>query len=102
MAISRYTDVEVVRDQQTGVRNYPTIIFSNPPLSNSDMYIITRIGDRLDLLAYRFYGDSTLWWIIGSANNLTDSFNVPPGTKLRIPSNASYVLDHIRNVNKSR
>jgi len=102
MAISRYTDIEVVKDSKTGVRNYSTIIFSNPPLSAGDVYMISRTGDRLDLLAYRFYGDSTLWWVIGAANNLMNSFYIPPGTRLRVPSDVGSVIDYIRNINQSR
>lgn len=26
-------------------------------------------GDRLDLLAYRYYGDASKWWIIADANH---------------------------------
>lgn len=53
-------------------------------------YVVTD-SDRIDLLAYRFYGDSVLWWVIAVANDLellpTD---LVVGAKLRIPS-PSYV-----------
>ena len=48
----------------------------------------TFTGDRLDSLANDYYSDSSLWWIIASANNIHDAaFTVPDGTELRIPSN---------------
>ena len=43
--------------------SYPTI-----PTTSSDLYVITQIGDRLDSLAYQFYQDNDLWWIISIAN----------------------------------
>jgi hypothetical protein len=57
-------------------------------LSDSDIYVATELGDRLDTLAYYFYKDSTLWWIIASANNIhTAVFGLREGTILRIPIN---------------
>lgn len=44
-------------------------------------------GDRLDALAYRFYGDSCLYWKIADANqNLFDPTTIKPGTVIRIPN----------------
>jgi hypothetical protein len=45
------------------------------------------MGDRLDLLANEYYGDSTMWWVIALKNNLTDiDLTMQGGIKLRIPS----------------
>ena len=38
---------------------YPEI-----PVDISDVYIITKIGERLDSLAYQYYNDPDLWWVI--------------------------------------
>jgi hypothetical protein len=58
------------------------------PLRDDDIYVATETGDRLDTLANQFYDDSSLWWIIASANNLHGAmFAVPDGTVLRIPQN---------------
>ena len=35
---------------------YKTTIFDKIPKSDSDIYVITQFGDRLDLLAHRVYG----------------------------------------------
>ena len=37
-------------------------IYPNIPKKDSDIYIVTQGGDRLD--TYQFYNDSSLWWII--------------------------------------
>ena len=46
-------------------------------------------GERLDSLAGFIYGDGSLWWIIAAASGIGWSMQVPPGTKLRIPTNPS-------------
>ena len=61
------------------------------PLKETDTYYVTISGDRLDLLAQRFYQDVTKWWIIAEANSLEVlSFEVKPGLQLRIPQNNGY------------
>jgi hypothetical protein len=64
--------------------------------------IKTTSPERLDNLAKLFYDDSTLWWIIASANNLgKGSWIVPQNTTLRIPDK-TFILDNIRVTNKTR
>jgi hypothetical protein len=73
---------------QDGRTVYASKIYPNIPLSDSDIYVATELGDRLDTLAYYFYKDSTLWWIIASANNIHNAvFGLKEGTILRIPIN---------------
>lgn len=67
---------------------YRPKIYPNISLRDDDIYVATETGDRLDTLAYDFYGDSKLWWIIASANNIHNAvFGFPDGTILRIPQN---------------
>ena len=63
---------------------YQTTIYKKVEEKNSDSYFITTEGDRCDNLAFRFYGDVSLWWFIAKINNLT-TMNIPAGTSLRIP-----------------
>jgi nucleoid-associated protein YgaU len=45
------------------------------------------IGDRTEALAFRYYGDERLWWLIADANpEIISWLNVPVGTVIRIPS----------------
>jgi len=71
-------------------KTYPQI-----PTDDNDIYIITTTGDRLDTLAYSYYNDVELWWVISIANNnITKGSMFPiPGTQLRIPSNINMVLN---------
>jgi nucleoid-associated protein YgaU len=62
--------------------NYPTI-----PVSSTDIRYTVSNVDRIDLLANKFYGDPSLWWVIALANDLelipTDLY---PGLEIVIPS----------------
>ncbi len=43
-------------------------------------------GDRLDLIASRFYGDSRMWRAIARENDLADPFDLKPGQLLAMPN----------------
>jgi nucleoid-associated protein YgaU len=68
------------------------------------VYVITTVGDRLDSLAFSYYNDPTLWWIIAMANNnATKGALYPaPGTQLRIPVNVTAVINQYNQFNKVR
>jgi phage tail protein X len=78
---------------------YPTI-----PLSENDIYVITTVSDRLDLLAYRYYNDTSLWWIIAAANNNINKglLFITPGTQIRIPTDVSKILELFNTFNTVR
>ena len=44
-------------------------------------------GDRIAVLAYRFIGDSRLWWLLADVNldRAPDPQMLSPGTRLRVP-----------------
>ena len=73
------------------ITSYRTTTYSSIPKTDSDLYVITTTGDRLDNLAAQFYGDVNLWWYIAKANNLT-FMTIPVGTRLRIPSTIQYAI----------
>lgn len=83
---------------------YKGKFYPNIPLSESDVYVITTVGDRLDLLAFQYYDDPTLWWVISMANNnATRGAMYPvPGTQLRIPTNINDVLQQFEQFNQAR
>ena len=43
-------------------------------------------AERLDILAGKYYGDSTLGWVIAAASEIGWVCQVPAGTYLRIPN----------------
>jgi nucleoid-associated protein YgaU len=78
-----------------------SVIYPKIKASNDDMYVISDIGDRLDILALKYYGDQSLWWIIATANNLNEaSYSITPGIQLRIPANVSKILNDLEKINK--
>ena len=84
---SRYEN-NAVKRATNGRLVYRSKIYPNIPLRDSDIYVATETGDRLDTLAYTYYNNSSLWWIIASANNIHNAvFGFEDGTVLRIPTN---------------
>lgn len=85
--MQRYKDFDRILKTETGKRFLSTNIPTQVSVENS--FPITHIAsqtDRLDLLAYKYYGDAMKWWIIARANNLVNgTISVKPGTKLSIP-----------------
>ena len=83
---------------------YKSKFYPNIPLSETDIYVVTTVGDRLDSLANSYYHDPTLWWIIAAANNnATNGALYPqPGTQLRIPTDVNAVLNLFDQFNKAR
>ena len=75
---------------------YRPKIYPNIPVSDDDIYVATELGDRLDTLAFQFYGNASYWWIIASANNIHDApIGFTDGTILRIPQDYISILAQI-------
>ena len=100
---SRYQNIQITKYQDKGVQYYLNNIYPEIPLSENDNYIISTLGDRLDLLALDFYGDTTFWWVIASANALSgDSLYIEPGLQIRIPNDISAVINEYKYINTTR
>lgn len=99
----RYQNIQVIKYSATGSQYYVNNIYPQIVPTNEDSYVITVLGDRLDLLANDFYGDSSFWWIIASANALPgDSLVVEPGTQLRIPADLAGIVNTYKLINATR
>ena len=84
---SRYRNTPIKKTFD-GRRVYKSSFIPNIPLRDDDIYVATETGDRLDTLAYQYYEDASLWWIIAAANNIHNApFGLKDGTILRIPQN---------------
>jgi hypothetical protein len=100
---SRYQTIETTKLNETGSLYYVTNVYPEIAPTDNDYYVITTVDDRLDLLAYDFYQDSSLWWIISSANALPgDSIYPPVGIQLRIPQDIQSILTTYNRVNNVR
>ena len=95
---SRYQTISTTKNN-TGVTStsgktmYVPTYYPNIEAKEDDTYILTGVTDRLDNIAFDFYGDATLWWTIAMANNLAgDSIYPPTAVYLRIPKDLAGVL----------
>lgn len=100
---NRYQNIQTTRNAPRKPQFYVNAVYPEIPLSNNDSYVITTLGDRMDLMAMDFYGDTGYWWVIASANALPgDSLYPPIGMQLRIPANLQSVLNSFRSTNTTR
>jgi phage tail protein X len=85
---SRYAGdtLALVTDNQGDTRN--TILLPQPVAVKLQFLTYNWSQfDRIDLLAYRFFGNATLWWKIANANPEILYWDiVTPGTQIRIPT----------------
>lgn len=96
----RYENIKITKNSQMGNQFYRNNIYPEIPVSENDTYAIAVLGDRMDLLAFDFYGDTSFWWVIASANSLKgDSLYLEPGMQIRIPSNLQGILNEYKAVN---
>lgn len=82
--LSRYSSNRVIDKTYYETSNKIEI-----PETDGDVYytITTDAESRLDLLAYKFYGNAKYYWMIGYANNIVDPLQpIKKGTTVRIPN----------------
>ena len=99
--MARYSNTPIIKDLE-GTRMYKTVKYPLIPRANGDLYVITTDGDRYDRLADRYYSDTSLWWVISTANGeyTQNSLYPPIGIQLRIPGNLDAILRAYNNLNK--
>lgn len=99
--MGRYTDITILKTSQNK-RYYGTTKYPEIPLSFNDIYVYSTQGDRFDILAQQYFGDSSLWWVVSIANeSLTQgSYFIPEGTQIRIPSNIGGILSQYKLLNE--
>ena len=99
----KYTK-EDIQTNEDGIKYYKNKLYPIIPFSETDEYIISTVGDRLDILANSYYKNYELWWIIYTANiNLSgSSLFIPPGLQIRIPTDINNVIDAYNAINKTR
>ena len=99
--MKRYATTKQKLDK-SGIRVYSTTYYPEIPIENEDTFIYAIDGDRLDSLAFQFYNDVTLYWIISIRNPNKVNFGsiyLSPGSQLAIPQDISSIVDEYRNLN---
>jgi hypothetical protein len=99
--MNRYQNIPIIKNLE-GTRYYRDNKYPRIPLSENDIYVVTTIGDRFDLLSQQYYGDSSLWWIISIANEdlPQNSLYIPVGSQIRIPLNYSDIITEYNILNQ--
>ncbi len=99
--MNRYQGIPII-NSETGKQIYATSRYPEIPLSENDIYVYTTQGDRYDVLALSYYGDSSLWWVIAIANPNIDLMTlvIPEGSQIRIPSDFSNIISEFSLINQ--
>jgi hypothetical protein len=101
--MNRYNTSDTKRNSKNKVV-FRTVLYPKIEKKANDIYIYTALGDRLDLLAFKYYKDQTLWWIIAQANLLgsNGSFVLEPGKQIRIPVDPDSIIEDYNYINSVR
>lgn len=100
--MARYTNIPLILSNSEKPM-LQTVRYPEIPRSESDIYVYTTIGDKYDILAQQYYGDSSLWWVIANANRDLDKSSLTPpiGSQIRIPINPALTLSEFGEQNSS-
>ena len=90
----RYKNTDIKNDKE-GFRAYSTTYYPSIPVSDSDVFIVSKDSARLDLLAYNYYGDRKLWWVIAQYNKKPTEQHLSDGDPVKIPFPLAIVLKYI-------
>jgi len=100
--MSRYTNTTVINNdsdfysplaQKRGLKSIQqmnTVVLKNPQIF--ERIDIWKYGDRFYKLAYTYYDDPQLWWIIAWYNGYPTEANVKIGDILDIPLNLEEII----------
>jgi phage tail protein X len=106
--MSRYDNFTFTQTPKLDIENkrryYDSLIDPVIEKSIDDIYVVTSVGERLDLLAWKYYQDPELWWIISAANPelRKDSLYLEPGIQVRVPRDYQVVLQLFIDQNSFR
>ena len=106
-SVNRYNNIKELRNENEFVGTigdlyYRTVYYPEIEPLESDIYVETEWGDRLDLLANQFYGDVTLYWIIAAGNPNIVGFSslfLKEGIQLRIPVDINEIISSFNRLN---
>ena len=70
--MGRYEFTKKKKDKKLFYQVLSPTLYPGIPIKDSDIYIYPNEGERLESIAYKYYEDTSLWWIIARANDLGD------------------------------
>jgi hypothetical protein len=96
----RYDTTVNIKKRWDGKRYFGTRLYPNIPMDSTDIYVVTNETDSLDNLAFKYYKNPSLWWIIAQANAIgKGKLAVPAGLQLRVPLNINSILNNYKLLN---
>ena len=97
--MGRYDSTSITVNRKGERVRIPTL-YPEIPLSDSDQFVFPKDGDRLDNIAFKYYGDASLWWIIAKANELGKGRTIlNPNFQIRVPGNHTKIIADFNNLN---
>jgi hypothetical protein len=101
--MDRYSAAKILPAMGDLKRRFSNVKYPSIPPSSLDIYVYTNKGDRYDILALNYYSDSTLWWVISTANPNQPSDSLYPiiGSQIRIPASQRIpsIISNYKNLN---
>lgn len=88
MAISRYRNQNIIDNKYYETFDFPN--FDKTKISTFSIRITD--ADRLDTLAFKYFGSGEYWWIIAWWNDISWSFDFTSGMIIEIPTNIDEIL----------
>lgn len=96
----RYKSTKIKLDKETNNRVLKITQYPKITPKNSDVIYYTRFDDTFMSLAYRYYGDQSLWWVIARANTpFKGNMKFTPGQKIVIPTEVQDFLNEFTRIN---
>lgn len=98
MARSRYAGNEVIDGAYATWRNPVAEDTLGPRLIDGLQVLehTVQVGERLDHIAFRYWGDAEYYWVIALANDIQFPLGIAPGTKLQVPVDIRSALDKLQ------
>jgi nucleoid-associated protein YgaU len=86
-------DLNYIYQYRTGRLTQPTV---TQRASLQGITHIWTLGDRLSKLAYQYYGDTRLWWVIAWYNGRPTEAHFDIGSRIIIPAPLDRVLSMLK------
>jgi nucleoid-associated protein YgaU len=98
MGRSRYARTKVIDGNHLGTWRDPTADPYGPDILDGVTTVdyVWRVGDRLDSVAERRWGDPDYWWVLALANRIKDPFRITVGQVLKVPLDVRQILDKVQ------
>ena len=83
---SRYKNLRTIQDNNGNIYHESWVQKIVDKSSDDEYFTVSENEEnRLDIISTMYYNTPRYWWVIALANYIIDPFDIPIGTRLRIP-----------------